>query len=405
VTVNQDLKALSPSAGLNSDFITWALRAFGRAILNSCKKDGTTVASIEFEALKRFEIPLAPKPEQARIVEALDSHLSRLDAAVASLERVQAKLRLYRASVLKAAVEGRLVPTEAELARRENRDYEPASVLLERILKERRRRWEEAELARLQRAGKGPKDDKWKANYKEPAPPTDDVVRDLPEGWLGVSLSQIAECLDRLRVPVSKRGREKRTGKVPYYGANGQVGWIERPLFNEPLVLVVEDETFTGREKPFSYLIDGPAWVNNHAHVLRPAEGVDPKFLNYSLSYYPFIPLTTGTTGRRKLTQANLMPIALALPPIQEQERIVAEADRHLSQIDHLEKSLPSEVSRIAALRQAILKWAFEGKLVDQDPTDEPAEKLLERIRAERAAAAPGNNTRRRRAAEPTRSR
>src|SRR6267378_3319568 len=104
--------------------------------------------------LEEESLPLAPAPEQQRIVETIDSYLTRLDAAVASLERVRAKLKAYRASVLKAAVEGRVVPTEASLARAEKRDYEPADVLLARILKERRRRWEEAELARLKAAGK-----------------------------------------------------------------------------------------------------------------------------------------------------------------------------------------------------------------------------------------------------------
>ena len=113
----------------------------------------------------------SPASEQRRIVEAIDSYLTRLDDAVASLERVQAKLKAYRASVLKAAVEGRLVPTEASLARAEKRDYEPAEALLARILKERRRRWEEAELAKLKAAGKTPKDDKWKARYEEPVAP------------------------------------------------------------------------------------------------------------------------------------------------------------------------------------------------------------------------------------------
>jgi type I restriction enzyme S subunit len=152
-------------------------------------------------------------------------------------------------------------------------------------------------------------------------------------------------------------------------------------------VLVVEDETFTGRTKPFSYLIRGPAWVNNHAHVLRPLNAVTPEFLNASLAYYPFVPLTTGTTGRRKLTQKALLAAPVAVPPLLEQERIgdlVAAAgsiaDASTATVDH-------QAMRIARLRQSILRWAFEGKLVDQNPNDEPASALLERIRAERAAA------------------
>ena len=142
-------------------------------------------------------VPVAPTPRAAhRIVDAIDSYLTRLDDAVASLERAQAKLKAYRASVLKAAVEGRLVPTEAALARAEKRDYEPADVLLARILKERRRRWEEAELARLRAAGKTPKDDKWKAKYEEPLAPDTGRLPVLPQGWCWASAVQLAASED-----------------------------------------------------------------------------------------------------------------------------------------------------------------------------------------------------------------
>ena len=134
-------------------------------------------------------------PNSRRIVDAIDSYLTRLDDAVASLERVQAKLKAYRASVLKAAVEGRLVPTEASLARAEKRDYEPAEVLLARILKERRRRWEEAELAKLKAAGKTPKDDKWKAKYEEPVAPDTSTLPELPEGWCWASVGPAGDVL------------------------------------------------------------------------------------------------------------------------------------------------------------------------------------------------------------------
>ena len=128
---------------------------------------------------------MPPLPEQHRIVAAIESYFTRLDDAVATLERVQRNLKRYRASVLKAAVEGRLVPTEAELARAEGRDYEPASVLLERILAERRRRWEEAELAKLKAKGKTPKDDKWKAKYTEPVAPDTSDCRSCRRGGAG----------------------------------------------------------------------------------------------------------------------------------------------------------------------------------------------------------------------------
>jgi type I restriction enzyme S subunit len=108
---------------------------------------------------------------------------SRLDAATAALKRVQANLKRYRASVLKAACEGRLVPTEAELARKEGRDYKPADKLLQRILRERRARWEADTLAKLQASGKSPKDDHWKQKYKAPSAPDTANLPPLPEGW------------------------------------------------------------------------------------------------------------------------------------------------------------------------------------------------------------------------------
>jgi type I restriction enzyme S subunit len=141
-------------------------------------------------------------------------------------------------------------------------------------------------------------------------------------------VGDVSECLDRQRIPVNAKERNKRSGSVPYFGANGQVGWIDKPLFNEPLILVVEDETFVGRTKPFAYRIEGPSWVNNHAHILRPNANVSLRYLHYALMYYPFTPLTTGSTGRRKLTQKALMEAPLCLPDPAEQDRRAESLDR-----------------------------------------------------------------------------
>lgn len=112
---------------------------------------GTSYPAVRNGDVLAQAISLPPLPEQHRIVAEIEKHFTRLDAAVASLQRAKANLKRYRASVLKAACQGKLVPTEAELARAEGREYEPASVLLERILKDRRARWE----AQERRRGKG----------------------------------------------------------------------------------------------------------------------------------------------------------------------------------------------------------------------------------------------------------
>ena len=206
----------------------------------------------------------------------------------------------------------------------------------------------------------------------------------LKEEWRKVKIEDVSECLDYLRKPINKEERKKRVGIIPYYGANGRTGWIDNYLFDEPLVLVVEDETFIGRELPFSYKITGKSWVNNHAHILKPKKELNIDFLNYQLFYYPFTPLTTGTTGRKKLTKNALMNAEINICSLRTQNLIVSEIERHFSVADATEKIIDQSLKQAERLRQSILKDAFTGKLVPQDPNDEPAEKLLERIKAER---------------------
>jgi len=147
---------------------------------------------VDFDQIGTYELLLAPRPEQDRIVAEIEKQFTRLDAATAALKRVQANLKRYRASVLKAACEGRLVPTEAELARKEGRAYEPADKLLQRILRERRARWEADTLAKMQASGKPPKDDHWKQKYKEPSAPDTTNLPLLPEGWCWASIEELA---------------------------------------------------------------------------------------------------------------------------------------------------------------------------------------------------------------------
>ena len=125
----------------------------------------------------RFEQSELPKPEldeQREIVAEIEKQFTRLEAGVAALRRVQANLKRYRAAVLKAACEGKLVPTEAELARQEGRTYETGAQLLERILTERRQNWN----------GKG--------KYKEPAAPDTTNLPELPEGWTWATVEQLS---------------------------------------------------------------------------------------------------------------------------------------------------------------------------------------------------------------------
>ncbi len=382
---NQRTGLLVPRADISSAFIKLILKFVEPQIVAEGR--GIAVQNVSAKDIESCEFPLPPFGEQQRIADVCEEIFSTLDSAAAALRRVQANLKRYRTSVLKVACEGRLVPTEAELARKEGRTYETGEQLLKGILEERRANWETDQLAKMLAADKPPKNDGWKRKYKEPEAPDTSNLPELPEGWAWASIDQVAECLDSQRVPVNKEERARRGGNIPYYGANAQVGWIDDYLFDEPLVLVVEDETFVGRTSPFSYLIKGKSWVNNHAHILRATDAVLSEFLNYSLAYYPFTPLTTGSTGRRKLTQKALMYAPYALPPLAEQARIVAEIERRLSNVDEIAEGLGRSGSRADRLRRGILKRAFEGKLVPQDPNDEPASVLLQRIQASRQPA------------------
>ena len=154
-----------------------------------------SMRNISQDKVHNVQFLLPPFDEQNRIDAEIEKQFSRLDAAVAAIKRVQTNLKRYRATVLRAACEGRLVPTEAELARQEGRDYEPADILLQRILTERRARWESDQLAKLEAQGRLPLNDTWKARYQEPNAPDTSALAELPEGWRWAKLDVLTDVL------------------------------------------------------------------------------------------------------------------------------------------------------------------------------------------------------------------
>ncbi len=358
--------------------------------------------------MEEASIPVAPLPEQRRIVEAIETQLTRLDAAIAALERVKKALKRYRASVLKAAVEGRLVPTEAELARREGRTYEPASVLLERILKERRRRWEEAELAKMTAAGKLPKDEGWKKKYTEPVAPNTTDLPDLPEGWCWAALSQLSwDASYGSSVKCSYAASGVPVLRIPNV-VKGRIALDDVKFAAGPLTL-----TLANRDElsPGDFLV---IRTNGSRNLIgRAAVLVEPlKQVHYFASYLIRLRLVPGfawrwllefwhssttrirleaeaasSAGQYNVSLKVLARQPIALPPLVEQTRLLAEIDQLNSATQAANDIVEASLNRSHRLRQSILKWAFEGKLVPQDPTDEPASVLLERIKAERQQA------------------
>lgn len=144
--------------------------------------------------------------------------------------------------------------------------------------------------------------------------------------WVIKPLGEVADFLDHRRHPIT--ARDRIPGPYPYYGANGQQDSVADYLFDEPLILLAEDGGYFGDpEKTIAYRVEGKCWVNNHAHVLRPRDGVDIVFLCRQLEQYDVTPFVNGAT-RQKLTKTSASEIPIALPPLEEQKRIAAILDK-----------------------------------------------------------------------------
>lgn len=362
---------------------------------------------------------LAPTAEQHRIVAEIEKHLTRLDAAVAALKRAQANLKRYRAAVLTAACKGRLVPAEAELARAEGREYEQADGLLERILRERRERWEAEQLAKMEASGKPPKDDRWKAKYREPMAPDTNRLPQLPEGWQWATVHQLAadEANSLTDGPFGSNLktshytpdgprviRLQNVGDASFIDTRAHISQERYESLAKHRVEAGDLVIATlGENPPRACVIPpsvGPAIVKADCIRFMPhGELSVARYLNLALNAEPTrrrVGTLVHGVGRPRLNLSEIKSITLPLPPILEQVRIADETERRLSVVDELDGVIERSLSRAERLRQLVLKRAFEGKLVVQDPNDEPASVLLERIRAERSGMPNRKKTRRR---------
>jgi type I restriction enzyme S subunit len=312
--------------------------------------------------------------------------------------------------VLKAACEGRLVTTEAELARKEGRDYEPADKLLQRILRECRARWEADTLAKMQASGKSPNDNGWKQKYSSPEPPDISGLGRLPEGWTWASPDQLSSADDGAICagPFGTifKAKDFRSEGVPIiFLRHVSAG---RYLTHKPGLM--DSEIWERLFRPYSVFggellitklgdppgvcaiypeYSGPAMVTPDVIKMSVNDtGVQARYLMHYINSDQSRQFSTGAcfgTTRLRLTLPIFRTMPVALPPISEQVRIAAEIDRHLSKVDALSNSAVTQFLRANALRQSVLRSAFTGQLVPQDPADESASALLEHIRAGRA--------------------
>ncbi|EEX17796.1 restriction endonuclease subunit S [Prevotella veroralis] len=287
-------------------------------------------------------------------------------------------------SILQWAIQGKLVPQDP--------NDEPASVLLEKI---------RAEKARLVKEGKIKKDKKESIIYRgednsyyekfadgKVVCIDDEIPFEIPQGWELARFGSVMYNRDSERIPLSVAERNKLTKIYDYYGASGVIDKVDKYLFNKDLLLIGEDgANLINRSKPIAYIATGKYWVNNHAHVL---DCIDSIFMQYICLYINSISLVDYVTGtaQPKMNQEKMNSILLVLPPHNEQKRILQKVDKiqplyvryekNKSRLEALTKTLYTN------LRKSILQEAMQGKLIPQDPNDEPASVLLQRIREER---------------------
>ena len=405
ITTNQAIAFTNPHPVLVS-YLFWYLY-YQRGQLHARGKGGTQ-RNISQTVIRSFPFVLAPLPEQHRIVAKLDELFSELDAGVAALERAQAKLKRYRASVLKAAVEGKMT----EEWRRNNPPNEMGEELLRQILVERRKRWEEEQLAKFKAKGQNPPKN-WQQKYKKPPGPDTTDLPALPEGWYWTDIDTliVRNPQNGIYLPSRKYGDGREILRIEDF----QNDWIRHRselkqvevgedigdsygLNDGDLVINrVNSMTHLGKCVVISEQLRGVLFESNMMRVTHTTK-CNPKFVEYYLHSQPGRHLLTKgakwAVNQASINQQDVRRTPIPLPPFVEQEAIVEVVKDQLSAIEHIQAAIDTNLKDAQGLRQAILRHAFSGKLVPQHPNDEPASLLLERIRVSREAERPKKSRR-----------
>lgn len=212
----------------------------------------------------------------------------------------------------------------------------------------------------------------------------DEIPFELPEGWAWTRFSAITINRDSERKPISSSQRTDVAKIYDYYGASGKIDKIDKYIFNERLLLIGEDgANLVTRNKPIAFFAEGQYWVNNHAHCI---DATDKFILEYLCFYINAISLEKYVTGsaQPKMTQDNMNSILIPLPPYNEQKHMSQRLNEVMYTVDNIEIGKADINELVSKAKSKILDLAIRGKLVPQDPNDEPASVLLERIRAEK---------------------
>lgn len=398
--IGRGLAALSPKGTIKTRYILYMLRFLESDIAKL--GTGTTFNAISKKIIQDYKIPVAPINEQMRIIDKIENIFSNLDAGVLLLKKAKDKLKNYRASILKAAVDGKLTEQWREM----NPPSESASQFLERILLERRRKWEEDQLAKYAEKGQAPPKN-WREKYKEPVQPDTSSLPPLPEGWCWATVSQIGAPSEQpvltgpfgstlgqndfiqSGVPLLTIGCLKESGLTinkAFYITEDKAKQLDRYRVKTGDILFSRQAS-VGRASYVTEKYTG-AVINYHLMRLRLDEAcINPLYLVYYIQGARVVKeylrnVNHGAT-RDGINTNQLLSMPVAVPPVLEQKEINNLVNKHLYLYLKLIQITEIQIKRAYYLRQAILKKAFEGKLVPQDPNDEPASVLLARIREE----------------------
>jgi len=325
-------------------------------------KRGIGQPNVNGKVLGDIELPLPPLDDQYRIVAEIEKQFTRLDTGIAALKRVQANLKRYRAAVLKAACEGKLVPTEAELARKEKRSYETGEQLLARILKERREKWQ----------GRG--------KYKEPVGPDVSKLPEIRGDWVWATAEQLTDANRSITYGVIKLGSAVHKG-VPVLRSS-DVRHLHLDLHGvKQISSDIADEFKRTFLSGHEILITVRGTLGGVVVVPAECAGFNISrevamlaLVNQSIAKVAAIFIGSVTIQHWLMQRTKgiaytginietLKKMPIPVPPAAEQQRIVEEVEQRLSVVEELESTVEANFRRASRLRQAVLQQAFLGKL------------------------------------------
>lgn len=372
IATNQGFKNLILPQGIWDEYVFYYLRA-SKTLLEK-HASGTTFLEVSASRLASVPIPLPPLSEQHRIVVRIEELFTKLDSGVGTLRKADTQFSRYKRSMLRCAFEGKLTK---EWRERHRDELEPASVLIERMRHRRR--------------------DQEGRRWKQTLPVDQSEVEELPQGWALSTIGGIGRIVTG-KTP-SKKNEEYYGTDFPFFkptdlnkgyrveSANDGLsilGMEKANLLPANSVLV----TCIGATIGKTGLTRVQGASNQQINAIVPEKEVFPEFIYFiciSPQFQKRIITDASATTLPILRKSRFEVLSFPLPPLLEQYEIVKQIEWCLSVASDVKKITDRTSQHAERLRHSVLRKAFEGKLVLQEPTDEPAEELLERIRREKA--------------------